>query len=146
MAIDGAKSRTIFFVFSQDAAGDRNILGYGANANLQLLDVALPAKNIHGHFHGTPFVPIVQNPDFNVGQMTVGTVRYDGTATFEVYHHNTSFSGITGSVNYSLNTQGANNLQIGAGIYPAYNSYLGDIAEILIYSEKTLGTRSSSDR
>jgi len=133
MAIDVNKPRTIFFVFSQDFTEARNIFGYGANAGLQLFDVALPSRTIKGHFYSTPFVP-GGSQTFTTNQMTVGTVSYDG-ATFRPYQRDASFGGGLGSVNYSLNTWGGNGFRIGAGYYGVYNSYRGDIAEILVFSE-----------
>lgn len=131
MNIDGAKSRTIFFVFSQDAALPRNIFGYGLNAGLQLFDVAAAHQKISGHFYGTPFIRGTQT--FAVNQMTVGTVRYDGS-TFQTFQHDMSVNALTSSTGYSLNT-GNSPFNIGRGVYSVYNNFNGDIAEILVYSE-----------
>jgi cytoskeletal protein CcmA (bactofilin family) len=136
LGIDGNKDRTIFFVFSQDNSESRarNILGYGAYGTNQLFDVSLPNREIKGHFYGTWFMPLAASQTFNTNQMTVGTVSYDG-ATFRPYQRDASFGGGLGSVNFNLNTGGGNSLQIGAGIYANYNNYVGDIAEIIVYSE-----------
>jgi len=128
----------LFFVYSQDAALSRNILGYGSNATHQLFDVAASGQEISGHFHGTPFINGTQT--FALNQMTVGSVRYDGS-TFEAFQHDMSFNGQTTSAAYTLNT-GDSAFNIGGGVYPAYNYFNGDIAEILVYS----GSLSVSDR
>lgn len=138
MNIDGNNARTIFFVFSQDAAASRNIFGYGSNATFQLFDVAAAGQEISGHFHGTPFVNGTQT--FATNQMTVGTVSYDGT-TFETYQHDMSVNTQTSSAPYTLNT-GDSTFRIGGGVYSPYNYFNGDIAEILVYS----GALSASDR
>ncbi|MFZ1545971.1 MAG: LamG-like jellyroll fold domain-containing protein [Candidatus Nitrotoga sp.] len=130
MNITGNSARTIFFVFSQDSAASRNIFGYGASSSLALFDVAAAGQEISGHFHGTPFVNGSQT--FALNQMTVGAVRYNGTA-FQTYQHDTSFNGQTASTAYSLNTSDSA-FNIGRGAYSGYNSFNGDIAELLVYS------------
>ena len=128
----------MFFVYNQDTATSRNILGYGSNAALQLFDVAASNQKISGHFFSTPFVNGTQQ--FALNQMTVGSVRYDGS-TFEAFQHDTSFNGQTASAAYNLNT-GDSAFNIGGGLYSPYNFFSGDIAEILVYS----GSLSDSDR
>jgi len=139
MGITGGSARTIFFVFSQDSALSRNILGYGANGGNQLFDIAAAGQEISGHFYSTPFVNGSQT--FTLNQMTVGSVIYDSNA-FQAFQHDASFNGQTVSTTaYPLNT-GDSAFKIGGGVYSSYNSFNGDIAEILVYS----GALSASDR
>jgi hypothetical protein len=124
--------------FNQNPAISRNILGYGANAGLQLFDIAAASTKVSGHFYGTPFINGAQT--FAPNQMTVGTARYNGS-TFELFQHDISSNGQTASANYNLNT-GDSTINIGGGVYSPYNNFNGDIAEILVYS----GALSDNDR
>lgn len=130
LGITGNGNRTIFFVFSQDSAASRNILGYGVNSGLALFDIAAAGQEISGHFHGTPFVNGTQT--FSLNQMTVGAVRYDGSV-FQTYQHDMTFNGQTSSTAYVLNT-GDSLFRIGGGLFSSYNNFNGDIAEILVYN------------
>lgn len=129
MNITGNSSRSIFIVFSQDNGAARNMLGYGNNASLELFDVAAAGQKVSGHFFGTPFVN--GGPAFALNRMVVGSVQYDGSV-FRTYHNDGAFSGLTSSTAYAL-ICGDSASTIGGGIYPGYNGFIGDIAEVLVY-------------
>lgn len=130
MNITGNSSRTIFVVFSQDTGASRNMLGYGSNTSLALFDIAAAGQQLSGHFHGTAFIN--GGPAFALNQMVVGAVRYDGSV-FTTYHNDGTFNGLASSTALALNT-GDSAFTIGGGIYPTYNGFIGDIAEVLVYS------------
>jgi hypothetical protein len=138
MNINGNNSRTIFLVFSPDNTNSSNMLGYGSNASDQLFDVASAEQKISGHFHSTWWFN--GNETISLNKMAVGTVSYNGSS-FKAYQHDSSFNGLTTTETRLLNT-GDSHFFIGGGVYPNYNNFSGDIAEILVYSEAL----SDSDR
>ena len=147
LQIGGSLARTIFVVFSQDApGGNRNVVGYGANASNQLFDVLLYGNEFVGHFHGGTHDTITETTQsFGTGRLTIGAISYDGS-TVRTYQHDTAFNGSLATKNIGLNT-GNSLFQVGGGVYPGgvdpvYNSFKGDIAEVLVFSERL----SDSDR
>ena len=135
MNITGSQGRTIFVVFSENSANNRNVVGYGSNLTGQLFDVLLYTNEFDGHFHGGGNDTIgATTQTYADNRMTVGTISYDGS-TVRTYQHDASFSGSLAAVNLGLNT-GNSLFQVGGGIFPNYNLFQGDIAEVLVYSER----------
>lgn len=130
MGITGASNRTLFIVFKQDAAANENILGYGIQANNQTFDVILFGGEFAGHYYSGD--TIGGSPPYTAGTMHVGATTYDGAAITNFIHSATTEASYNETI--ALNT-GDSTVVVGSGIYPTYNFFQGDIAEVLIFDE-----------
>jgi len=122
----GTDPRTISIWFKPDISQNKNLLGYGTNATLQLWDVLLHSGNVGVHLYssgneaGTPYV---------VGQWQ--NIVFTFTApTITSYMNGTIKNSYT---NTGINTGTVNTLNISKGNY-SYFYFDGSIAQVSVYN------------
>jgi hypothetical protein len=138
--ISGTSDRTIFVVFRETAAGNANLVGYGVAATGQMVDVLIHSGELAGHYHGSGFDTIGGGPFYTAGTLGVGTHQY-GTSLDATTYLRTTSGTASDNKNLLINTQDGP-FNVGYGIYSPINGYFGEIAEVLVYSERL----SSEDR
>ena len=132
MGVAGTGDRTVFVVFTKRSDSNRNITGFGTESTGQMFDTFIHSGDMSGHYHGGGFDTIGGGPVYTAPQLAVMTHEYDSgvVSTFG----RTTTGTASDSRNLTLNT-GNSVIHVGAGVYGSYNSFNGDIAEVLIYGE-----------
>jgi hypothetical protein len=132
--ISGTADRTIFVVFREAAPGNANLVGYGVANTGQMVDVLIHSGELAGHYHGSGFDTIGGGPAYTAGTLGVGTHQYGTSLAADTYLRTTTGTA-SDSVTKSLNTQDGP-FYVGYGVYTPINGYSGEIAEVLVYSER----------
>jgi len=131
--ISGTSDRTIFVAFRQNSAANANVLGYGVASTAQMVDLIIHSGELAGHYHGGGLDTIGGGPYFTAPELVVGTHQY-ATSLQATTIVRTTGGTVPETVNKSISTQDGT-FVIGMGQYTPYNSFDGQISEVLVYSE-----------
>ncbi len=128
IGITGNSPRTVSIWFKQTVVAEKNIFGFGGNANTELFDIDLTGGDkLIGHFYGAGNDTITGAPTIKANEWNHAVLTYDGTKV-DVYLNGQ----YTNSKTLSLNTSSSQAI-IGGGKYAAYNYFQGYIDEVKVY-------------